>query len=207
MDLTVERDPPDSPRRLAGRSREKGAPMPVLRSPRRQARAAVALAAGAVVLPGMVQAVSGTRVGAREIVAVEFAGSGERLMALAQGRRERLEVHRSLLGARDDGYVAIYSVPLLLGVDLLPAPARRVGLLLALGTAAADVVENHALEQSCKVLLADPAKPERADAAARLARRAATVKFALLVPAASMGLRGVARTWRTPVDCVGRECR
>ncbi len=99
--------------------------MPILRSSQRQARVAMALAAVAVTVPSLVQVRASTRVGAREIIAVEFAGSGERLVVLAQGRRERLEVFRSLLGVRDNIYVAVYSVPLLLGVDLLPGWVRR----------------------------------------------------------------------------------
>ena len=109
---------------------------------------------------------------------------------------ERLQAYRSLLGLGDNVYVAVYSAPLLLGVDLLPGQARRLGVLLALGTAAADVVENVALEDALGVLLADPSQPELADPSARRARRAASVKFALLGPAIGMAIVGVARAWR-----------
>ncbi len=177
--------------------------MPVLPSRKRQAHVAVTLAVAAVTLPSAVQALSGSRVGSREIVQVEFAGSGERLMALAQSRRERLQTYRSLLGLRDNAYVAVYSAPLLLGVDLLPGKARHIGLLLALGTAAADVAENVALEDALGILLADPSQPALADLGARRARRAASVKFALLGPAIGMALWGVARAWRPPSDRAG----
>lgn len=170
--------------------------MPLLRNRKRQAHAAATLAAAAVMLPSVVQALSGSRVGAPEIVQVEFAGSGERLLALARGSREQLQAYRSLLGLGDNVYVAVYSAPLLLGVALLPGQARRVGVLLALGTAAADVVENVALEDALGVLLADPSQPELADPSAGRARRAASVKFALLGPAIGMAIVGVARAWR-----------
>ena len=164
----------------------------MLRSRKRPAHVAVTLAVAAVTLPSAVQALSGSRVGSREIVQVEFAGSGERLLALAEGRQERLQAYRSLLGLRDNVYVAVYSAPLLLSVDLLPGKARRIGLLLALGTAAADVVENVALEDALGALLADPSQPALADLGARRARRCASVKFALLGPAIGMALWGVA---------------
>lgn len=181
--------------------------MPMLGSRQRQARMALALTAVAVVVPSLVQVRASTRVGVREIIAVEFAGSGERLVVLAQGRRERLEVFRSLLGVRDNVYVAVYSVPLLLGVDLLPGVVRRAGLLLVLGTAAADVAENLALEKAFQVLLDDATRPGRADREAQRARQAAGVKFALLGPAVGMALGGVACGWQRPTGGLGRERR
>ena len=173
--------------------------MALLRNGRIQARLSLALAGGAVALPTVVQVVAKTDLGSREIVQVEFAGSGEKLLALAGASPERLELFRSLLGRRDDFYVAMYGAPLVLGADLLPGVARGTGMALTLGTVAADIVENHALERALRALLRNPGEPGLADRDASLARKAAAVKFALLVPAIGLSIGGALR-------CVNRRC-
>jgi hypothetical protein len=150
----------------------------------------------AVAAPAAVQALTGARVSAREIVSVELAGSGERMLEVAEGSRERLEVYRSLLGLRDNVYVAVYCVPLLVATGLLPVAARRVGTTLVLATAAADVVENAMLERSLEGLMTDPSNPGRVDDAARRARHAAWAKFVALVPSIGFATWGVQRSWR-----------
>lgn len=171
--------------------------MAILGNTRRQARVTVVLAAAAVAAPSLVQAVTRIRIGSQEILAVEFAGSGERLLDLAQGDQQRLEAYRSVLGVRDNAYVVAYTLPLLLGADLLPGSARLIAGAVVGGTAAADVVENLALESALEALQADPTRPEQADHAARRARRAAAVKFGLLGPAVGLALWGAVRGWRS----------
>lgn len=162
-----------------------------------QARLSLGLLGGAVAIPAVVRVVANTEMEFQEIVAVEFAGSGEQLLSMAGGSAERLELLRSLLGRRDNFYVVIYSVPIALGADLLPGVARPLGLALTAGTAAADMVENLALERSLQSLLDDPDNPERADSDALLASRAAGLKFALLVPALGMAVWGITRSLRS----------
>ena len=163
---------------------------------RTQAQCATGLAMAAIAAPAAVQALTGTRVSAREILSVELAGSGERILEVAQGSPERLEVYRSLLGLRDNVYVCVYCVPLLVATDLLPVVARRVGTTLVLATAVADVVENAMLERSLATLATDTSNPGRVDDEARLARHAAWAKFAALAPSIGFATWGIHRSWR-----------
>lgn len=161
-----------------------------------QARWATGLAMAAWAAPAAVQRLTGTTVSAREILSVELAGSGERILEVAEGSPERLEVYRSLLGLRDNVYVVIYCVPLLVATDLLPVVARPVGATLVLATAVADLVENAMLERSLAGLATDPSIPGRIDEEARLARHAAWAKFAALVPSIGLATWGIQRSWR-----------
>jgi hypothetical protein len=164
---------------------------------RSRARLAVAWNAASLVLPSAVGALTNTRLSGREIIAVELAGSGQALLDLAEGQPESLERFRRVLGRNDNYYVAWYGTGLLLGVSLLPPRGACAGAALVAATLAADVVENQALEQALGTLLRQPHQPVLADAAAQRARRAAAVKFALLVNSAALGMAGVARGLRS----------
>lgn len=163
---------------------------------RSQARWATGLAMAASAAPAAVQWLTGTTMTSREILSVELAGSGERILEVAAGSPERLVVYRSLLGLRDNVYVVIYCVPLLVATDLLPVVARRTGTALVMATAVADLVENAMLERSLARLATDPSNPGRVDEEARLARHAAWAKFAALAPSIGLATWGIQRSWR-----------
>lgn len=179
----------------------------------RRVLAGIALAwdVAALAAPSVVGVLTGHRIGAREAVAVEMAGTGARVVELAGGDARRLEAYRRVLGRGDDAYVAFFSLGLMLGVLLLDGRARGAGVAAVCGAASADLVENRALDRALLHLIdaadqrsgADPvgadlagADPVGADPAAVdpdlvRARRAARIKFGLLMPAAAMSLAGI----------------
>ncbi|MGB8020220.1 MAG: hypothetical protein WCF04_03230 [Candidatus Nanopelagicales bacterium] len=164
----------------------------------RRSLAGVALAwdGAALAAPSVVGVLTGHRLGAREAVAVELAGSGARIVGLAGGDPGRLETYRRVLGRGDDAYVAFYGFGLLLGVLLLGGRARGAAVAAVLGAASADLIENRALERALRQPLDKPGDPAGADPDAARARRAAGIKFGLLVPAVAMSLAGAVRESR-----------
>jgi hypothetical protein len=163
---------------------------------RSRARLAVAWNAASLVLPSVLAALTNDRWSGREIIAVELAGSGQRLLDLAEGQPESLERFRRVLGLNDNYYVGWYGTGLLLGISLLPRRGALAGAALVAAALAADVVENQAIEEAVGKLLRQPQQPDLADAAAQRARLAAAAKFALLVPSAALVMVGVARGLR-----------
>lgn len=163
----------------------------------RRLRAVAALTGGAVVVgaPSLSARLTDTRVPLREVVRGELAGSGSALLRVTGGDPQVLATHRRLAVA-DNAYVAAYTIPLLLGISLLSAPGRPVGLGLTALAAASDLTENAALIRALDLLAGDPAHPTTADRPARRARRAALVKFAALIPAAGLALWGTTSTLR-----------
>jgi hypothetical protein len=157
----------------------------------RRLRAVAALTGGVLVVgaPSLSARLTGTRVPLREVVRGELAGSGSALLQVTGGDRQVLATHRHLAVA-DNAFVAAYTVPLLLGISLLSAPGRPVGLGLTVLAAASDLTENAALVRALSLLAGDPARPTIADRPARRARRAALIKFAALIPAAGLALWG-----------------
>lgn len=136
---------------------------------------------------------SGALVDSRTVMAVEFAGSGQRLLDAADGDPARLRRFRAVLGRNDTVFAAFYGTGLLLAQhSLRPIPRAAAGLLTATACAA-DAVENEGLERALTSLLSDPGKPSAADIPAAMAARAAGLKFALLVPAIAAALWGLRR--------------
>lgn len=166
--------------------------MVLLRNRRVQAGVGTGLLVTAGLAPTVLQRLNGNTLGLREIVGVECAGTGGRMVELTEGDLDRLEQYRLVLGVRDNFYVAGYITPIILGVDLLPDRLRKLGVCLATVTATADVIENLALEQALMLLIEDPERPQRADQAALRARNAAIIKFAALGPALGMAIWGIA---------------
>lgn len=163
---------------------------------RRRALLALGWLVTAVAAPAAVRVVGRTDLGAREVLAVETAGRGQRLLDLAGSDRGRLSVYRRVLGRGDHAYVAGYGTGVLLGVSLLDGVARVLGTVVSVSALAADVVENEALERALGTLLVEPGRPQLADGDAALARTAAAAKFGLLVPAVAMSVAGVVRGLR-----------
>ena len=172
----------------------------------RRGRALLALGwlVAAVAAPVAVRVVGRTDLGAREVLAVETAGRGQRLLDLAGSDPGRVAVYRRVLGRGDHVYVAFYGAGVLLGVSLLDGGMRMLGSLVAVGALAADVVENEALDRALGALLADPSRPHMSDADAARARTAAAVKFGLLTPAVALSLVGVGRGLRDDPSKRGR---
>lgn len=160
---------------------------------RRRALLALGWLVTAVAAPAVVRLVGRTDLEAREVLAVETAGRGQRLLDLAGSDPARLSVYRRVLGRGDHAYVAVYGTGVLLGVSLLDGGARGLGTAVSVGALAADVVENEALERALGTLLVEPGRPPLADGDAALARAAAAVKFGLLGPAVVMSVVGVVR--------------
>lgn len=156
-------------------------------------RLALAWNAVSLAAPAAVGTVTGNRLPVRKIVDVEFAGSGERLLALAEGQPEQLRRFRSVLGSNDNYYAAWYGIGLLLAHRTLPTCARGFGAAFTAGACAADVVENGGLEHALTHLLENPDDAPAADAAARRAMVAAAVKFTLLLPAVVLSVAGLLR--------------
>lgn len=157
----------------------------------RRVRAIAALIGGVVVVsaPSLSARMTGSRVPLREIVRGELAGSGSALLGVTGGDRQVLATHRRLAVA-DNAYVAAYTVPLLLGISLLSAPGRPLGLGLTALAAASDLTENTALVRALDLLADDPGHPTTADRPAERARRAAQIKFVALIPAAVLAMWG-----------------
>jgi len=126
------------------------------------------------------------------VVAVELAGSGRALLAAAGGTSEGLATHRTLL-RYDNGYIVVYSVPLLLGASLLDPPWRAAVVALGVAAAAADYTENAALDRALRTLQTLGLQPAHADRPALLARRAAVLKFGALGPTSMLSLAGAVR--------------
>lgn len=126
------------------------------------------------------------------MVAVELAGSGQALLTAAGGTPDGLATHRRLV-RYDNGYIVVYSVSLLLGSSLLRPPWRAAGIAVILATAAADYTENAALDRALRTLQTPGLEPAAADRPARLARRAALLKFGSLGPATMLSLLGALR--------------
>lgn len=158
---------------------------------------ALAWLGAAAAAPRLVRVLGRTDLCVGEVLAVETAGTGERLLALAGEDMSRLAQYQRWLGRGDHGYVAFYASGLALGVLQLGGTARALAAGVVAGTVVADIIENEALEAALGALCDDPATPTRADAAAALARVSALVKFALLVPALGAALTGVARGLRS----------
>lgn len=163
----------------------------------RAALVALTWLGAAAAAPGLARAVGQTDLGVSEMIAVETAGTGERQLALAGADADRLAQHQRVLGRRDHLYVAFYGTGLLAGVRLLDGTSRALAGCVVAGAVVADIVENEALEAAFRVLRAEPESPRRADRSAALARIAAVVKFALLVPSVGAALAGVARGLRS----------
>lgn len=150
-------------------------------------RAAVLLNIGSLAWLG----VAGALVGSRTVMAVEFAGTGQRLLDTAAGDPAKLQRFRRLLGRNDSAFTAFYVAGLLLAQrDLAPLPRAAAGSL-TLVAGAGDVVENEGLQRALTSLLCDPGDPSAADSAAAMAARAARLKFAALVPAVAAALLGL----------------
>jgi hypothetical protein len=157
----------------------------------RRVRALSALAGGVVVVcaPGVLARLAGPGIRPDQVVRVELAGSGTALLHVASADRQALATHR-LLTELDNAYIAVYTTALLLGIGLLPPPWRAIGLGLTALTAGSDLIENAALVKALRMLETYPTHPQAADPSARLARTAALVKFAALVPAGGLALWG-----------------
>lgn len=151
---------------------------------------ALAGGVGVACAPSLTARLTDIRVAPGDIVRVELSGSGAAMLKAAGGDPRVLVTHRRL-AVLDNTFIAAYTVPLVLGISLLPSPGRGIGLGLTALAAVADLNENAALVRALDLLATDPAHATVADRPARRARQCALVKFTALIPAAGLAAWGI----------------